>query len=520
MRELREDQLAAIAAMRSAFAAKKRRMCMQAPTGMGKTVIASAIVESAREKNKRVIFTVPAINLVDQTVQMFYSQGIYDVGVIQASHHMTDWSKPVQVASVQTLMKCERLPQADIVLMDEVHRWFDFYGKWLFGFPVKDDKGTPITTRPEWLNVPFIGLSATPWTKGLGSWFDHFYRAATTQQMIDAGHLSPFEVYAPDHPDLSDIKTVAGDYHEGQLSARMSQPKLVGDAVKTWLALGENRPTLCYAVDCAHAKHLKEKFEEAGVPCAYQDAFTKDAERAQIKRAFHDGSIKVVVNIGTLTVGVDWDVRCISMNRPTKSDMLFVQIVGRGLRLAPPGTPAKDHCLILDHSDNHNRLGKVTDIDTSYVGLHDGKTPDHANRTDSIRLPKDCPKCHYLKPPKMAVCPKCGFKAEVQNSVLAAEGELRVLKPKPKKAKPQGAPQTMQDKLVFYAELRGIEQMRGYKTGWAAHCYRERVAAWPANEIKDVRPINPSAATLSYVKSRMIARAKGPGSRYHHEARP
>lgn len=501
-RELRTDQNEAIGELRGAVGAGKRRVCMQAPTGMGKTVIASAIVESARAKDKKVLFTVPAISLVDQTVQMFASQGIYDVGVIQASHHMTDWSQPVQVASVQTLMK-RTLPQADIVLIDEVHKWFTFYEKWLS----RDH-------MPAWANIPFIGLSATPWTKGLGSWFDHFYRAATTQQMIDAGHLSPFEVYAPDHPDLSDIKTVAGDYHEGQLSARMSEAKLVGDAVKTWLALGENRPTLCYAVDRAHAKHLKEKFEAAGVACAYQDAFTKDDERAKIKRAFHDGAVKVVVNIGTLTVGIDWDVRCISMNRPTKSDMLFVQIVGRGLRLAPPGTPPKDHCLILDHSDNHNRLGKVTDIDTSYVGLHDGKTPDHSNRTDSIRLPKDCPQCHYLKSPRLAVCPKCGFKAEVQNSVLVEEGELRILKPKPKKAKAVGVPETMQDKLVFYAELRGIEQMRAYKIGWAARQYHERVGVWPANEMRDVRPINASAATLSWVKSRMIAFAKGKGSRY------
>jgi DNA repair protein RadD len=503
MRELREDQHDAIGAMRSAFSAGHRRICMQAPTGMGKTVIASAITESARAKQKKVLFTVPAIGLVDQTVQMFYSQGIYDVGVIQADHHMTDWSKPVQIASVQTLMK-RTLPQADIVLLDEVHKWFSFYEKWLS----KDH-------MPAWANVPFIGLSATPWTKGLGSWFDHFYRAATTQQMIDAGHLSPFEVYAPDHPDLSDIKTTAGDYNEGELSARMSQPKLVGDAVDTWLRMWGKDRTLCYAVDRAHAKHLQERFVAAGVSCGYQDAFTKDDERRAIKSAFHSGEFRVVVNIGTLTTGVDWDVRCISMNRPTKSDMLFVQIVGRGLRLAPPGTDPKEYCLILDHSDNHNRLGKVTDIDTSYEGLHDGKTPPHSNRTEAIRLPKDCPKCHYLKPPKMAVCPKCGFKAEVQNTVIAAEGELRILKPKPKKAKVAGTPETQQDKTIFYAELRGHEITRGYKSGWAANQYRERIGTWPAPDMKHVSPITPGPATKSWIKSRMIAWANSKGNRYN-----
>ena len=507
-RTLRTDQTEAIGELRSAVGGGKRRICMQAPTGMGKTVIASAIVESALAKGKKVLFTVPAISLVDQTVQMFASQGIWDVGVIQASHHMTDGTQPVQVASVQTLMK-RTLPQADIALIDECHKWFSFYEKWL----AKDH-------TPAWANIPIIGLSATPWTKGLGSWFDHFYRAATTQEMIDAGHLSPFEVYSPTHPDLSDIKTVAGDYHEGQLSARMSTPKLVGDAVETWQRMWGKDRTLVYAVDCAHAKHLQEKFTAAGLRFGYQDAFTKDGERAQIKRAFHSGELQGVINIGTLTVGIDWDVRCLSMNRPTKSDMLFTQIIGRALRLAPPGTDPKEFALILDHSNNHNTLGKVTDIDTSYIGLHDGKTPDHTNRTEGIRLPKECPKCHYLKPPKMALCPKCGFKAEVQNTVLVAEGELRPLQPKPKKAKAVGTPETMQDKLVFYAELRGIEQMRAYKTGWAARQYRERVGVWPANEFKDVRAITPSPATLSWVKSRMIAWAHSKGNRFNHEARP
>lgn len=345
-RTLRTDQTEAIGELRSAVGGGKRRICMQAPTGMGKTVIASAIVESALAKGKKVLFTVPAISLVDQTVQMFASQGIWDVGVIQASHHMTDGTQPVQVASVQTLMK-RTLPQADIALIDECHKWFSFYEKWL----AKDH-------TPAWANIPIIGLSATPWTKGLGSWFDHFYRAATTQEMIDAGHLSPFEVYSPTHPDLSDIKTVAGDYHEGQLSARMSTPKLVGDAVETWQRMWGKDRTLVYAVDCAHAKHLQEKFTAAGLRFGYQDAFTKDGERAQIKRAFHSGELQGVINIGTLTVGIDWDVRCLSMNRPTKSDMLFTQIIGRALRLAPPGTDPKEFALILDHSNNHNTLGK------------------------------------------------------------------------------------------------------------------------------------------------------------------
>jgi hypothetical protein len=270
--------------------------------------------------------------------------------------------------------------------------------------------------------------------------------------------------------------------------------------VTTWQRLGENRPTLCYAVDRAHAMKLKQQFEAAGIPCGYQDHTTKDAERAAIRRDFHNGKLKVVCNVETLTTGIDWDVRCIIVARPTKSDMLFVQIIGRGLRNAP----GKDDCLILDHSDNHLRLGFVTDIDESYVGLHDGKTPRHENRTDGIRLPKECPKCGYLKLPKMACCPGCGFVAKVVSKLEHEEGELRELKPKPK---PVEAVWGSAERRHFYGELKCYATRQGYREGWAANKYRERVGVWP-NGHKDAPLQVPSPETLSWIKSRAIAWAK------------
>jgi len=502
---LRDDQSEALTSLREAVQAGKRRICMQAPTGYGKTVLASAIVKSARQRGKRVIFTVPTISLVDQTVEMLTKHGIDDIGVMQADHRLSNFDMPVQVASVQTLMK-RTIPKGDLVLIDECHKLFQFYVKWMHPH-----------TSPEWANVPFIGLSATPWTKGLGKLFDHFHRASSTQEMIDAGHLSPFKVYAPSHPDLSGISTVGDDYHEGELSERMREGRLVADAVETWKKFAEGRPTLCYAVDRAHAKALQEKFIAGGVPCGYQDAFTKDATyrkkdsefwiegRVSIKKKFHSGEYPVVVNVETLTTGIDWDVRCISMCRPTKSDILFVQTVGRGLRNAP----GKDHCLILDHSDNHSRLGFVTDIDVSYTGLNDGKMAKHENRTDDIKLPKECPQCAYLKPPKCAQCPACGFIAKVVSNIKFEAGELRELKPKPKQKKEPRVYATMEEKATFLAELKYYGARQGYAAGWAARTYKEKFKVWPDSSIKDVAPAPwASADTMDYIKSRLIAYAK------------
>ena len=314
-------------------------------------------------------------------------------------HPLTNYARPIQIASVQTLQRRE-IPPADLVMIDEAHRWYDFYGEWL-----KD---------PAWAHVPFIGLSATPWTRGLGRYFDKLIVAATTNELIDAGYLAKFKVFAPASPNLAGVRTVAGDYHEGDLSDAMDKANLVADVVTTWLERGQNRPTLCFAVNRAHAKHLEMQFESAGVAAGYIDAFTPRAERLEIAEHFHAGRIKVVCNVGCLTTGIDWDVRCILLARPTKSEMLFVQMIGRGLRTAD----GKDDCLILDHSDNHIRLGFVTDI--YHDELDDGRERQKAQPKQAEVLPKKCPKCSFLKPPKLLACPCCDLRQQCRTGLSIA----------------------------------------------------------------------------------------------------
>ena len=171
---------------------------------------------------------------------------------------------------------------------------------------------------PDWQAVPFIGLSATPWSKGLGQDYDDLIVAARMPELIKRGFLAPFRVFAPSHPDLSKVRTVAGDYREDDLAAVMNEPGLVANAVSTWITRGEDRPTLLFAVDRAHARRLAEEFEAAGVPTGYVDATTPREEREAIGRRLHLGQIKVVCNVGCLTTGIDLDVRCISLVRPTQ----------------------------------------------------------------------------------------------------------------------------------------------------------------------------------------------------------
>jgi superfamily II DNA or RNA helicase len=489
-RDLRPHQSQAIEKLRRSLRSGKRRPVIQAPTGFGKTRVAAAIIEGALVKGKRVIFTVPALSLVEQTVEAFWNDGVRNIGVIQGFHMMTDWSRPVQVASVQTLQR-RKIPEADVAIIDECHRWFNFYGRWMMD--------------PPWQNRVFIGLSATPWTRGLGQYFDDLIIAATTQDLITARYLSPFRVFAPSHPDLTGVRTVDGDYHEVDLSGVMNDGMLVADIVDTWLRRAENRSTFCFAVDRAHAKHLQQQFTAAGVSTGYIDAYTPGNKREDIHRKFQAGQIRVVCNVGCLTTGIDWDVRCIILARPTKSEMLFVQIIGRGLRPAE----GKEDCLILDHSDTHLRLGFVTDI--HHDVLDDGRSRANS-RSDRIRLPKECPQCAFLKPPRMRECPACGFKAEAISDVEIADGELIEVIGRKKRDRQLSDG----EKSAFYAQLKGYAQTHDYANGWAAHKFRDKFNLWP-NGYEQVPAMDPTPKVLSWIKSRQIAWAK---SKQHHVEQP
>ena len=492
MRELRPHQTRAIASLRNSLMAGHRRPMLQLPTGAGKTVTAAAMIRNALEKGNRVIFTVPAVSLVDQTAREFYAEGIRDIGVMQADHPMTDASKPVQIASVQTLQRRE-IPQAGLVIIDEAHRNFQFVRDWM--------------RRDGWERVPFVGLSATPWTQGLGRDYDDLIVGATTQELMDLGLLAPFKVFAPTKPDLSEVRTVAGDYHEGDLSDAMQKGSITADVVTTWLQLGENRPTLCFAVDRAHAAALKTQFEAAEVPTGYVDAFSTPEEREEVRKGFAAGLLKVVCNVGVLTTGVDWDVRCLILARPTKSEMLYTQIIGRALRTAP----GKDHALILDHSDTTLRLGFVTDI--HHDRLDDGTPKGKRKAEKKTAEPKECSACHFVRPAKVHACPSCGFEPTKQDAVEVVEGDLVEMSTArlAKENRLAGWP----EKIDFIRQLRALAIESNKQSGWVAHKYKAKFGVWPndprVNGAGPARAVSPAvrawvrAQNIRFAKSRRAA---------------
>ena len=487
MKPLWPHQERAIESLRGALRSGSKRPVLQLPTGAGKTRIAAEIISMARAKGNRVLFCVPAISLVDQTANAFWEQDIREIGVMQAMHPMNDASRPVQIASVQTLAR-RQVPESELVIIDEAHRMDKFVTDWM--------------GRMDWAHIPMIGLSATPWTKGMGRLYDRLIIGATTRELIDSGLLSDFRVFAPSKPDLSNVRVLAGDYHEGELSAVMQDKGLTADIVSTWIEKAEGRPTLVFAVDCAHAQHLRAAFEVAGVRAGYIDAKTPLDDRKSIRRQLDRGDISVVCNVGTLTTGVDWDVRCIVLARPTKSEMLYVQIIGRGLRTAH----GKVDCLILDHSNTTLKLGFVTDIHHSSLN---GSTISEGGKVAVLDReppkPKDCPSCHMVVPIGVYVCPNCKFQAKRKNTVEVAPGELVELDSH-RKAK-AGKAATPSEKRQFYAELLGYAETRGKTEKWVLANFRQKFSEWPYSP-KSIRAVEPSMLTMAWIKSRQLAWAK------------
>lgn len=178
---LREYQKDAIRSMRAAARAGARNILICAPTGSGKTEIAACLADMNRVKGKRSAFVVDRKSLIHQTSAAFDMHGI-DHGVVQADHPRYRPSIPTQVCSVQTLAR-RQWPEADLIIVDEAHAMSK----------VVVARLGPRTSRA-------LGLTATPFTKGLGKLYDHVVNVTTTNQLIKDGFLSKYRIFACTEP--------------------------------------------------------------------------------------------------------------------------------------------------------------------------------------------------------------------------------------------------------------------------------------------------------------------------------
>jgi len=470
---LRPYQEAAIEKIRAAFASGKRRVILQLPTGGGKTLCAASIIQGAVNTGHRVLFICERITLVIQSASVFSGCG-FRVGVIQASHPDRDDGAPVQVASIQTLVRrAEQFQDWGMVFIDECHCQSK-------QFPVLMDR------LP---NTPFIGLSATPWARGMGKLWDGLVVGARVPELIAGGYLVDTEVYGPAQPDMTGVRVTmtryGRDYEEGETAKRAM--KIVGDAVENWLRYGGDRQTAMFATNIAHSRALTEAFQKAGVAAEHVDAYTDSEERAETFRRFDTGDTRIISSVDVISRG--WDkpaVSCLILARPTKSLILHIQQIGRALR----PYPGKNMATVIDMAGNTARHGFITD--PLPEELDDGTQRVNEKKERSIPLPKPCPSCHFMKPAGVHACPKCGFAPQKQNTVVHEEGTLvRISKTAAREV-------TRQERDRFYAEMLGLCKERGWKPGMAYYKTRERYGDAPRTKPE---PMPPSQETRNFVKA-------------------
>jgi DNA repair protein RadD len=475
----------------------QRKLLLVAPTGSGKTVMGGAIINRVVERHQRVLVIAHRREIITQTRDKLIANGVTP-GIVLAGFE--DDLRPyasVQVASIQTLharaIRSNRMPMpaATYLIIDETHHArASTYQKVVDAYP----------------DAVIIGLTATPVRgdgRGLGNIFDKIIEAPQVAELIIGGYLVWSRVYAPVDPDLKGVKTQSGDYVISQLSARMNTDQLVGDVVADWLKHGERRRTVCFAVGVEHSIHIKNEFVNFDVRAEHIDGSTPKDERDAILARLKSGETEVVTNCMVLTEGWDMpEVGCCILARPTKQMGLYRQMIGRVLRPAE----GKSDAIILDHSGAVYRHGLPEDHVEWTLDVDcraENPTQDKRQRGEEPKL-CECPQCQVLmtKPP----CAHCGWTPAPRRGQDRdfADGELGLVIG----GKAQAPQYSEGDRVIFFRQLRSVQQTRGYKHGWAAHKFKDKFGHFPPWSYNDLPPAIPTDAVLRWVKSRNIAFAK------------
>ncbi len=249
----------------------------------------------------------------------------------------------VQVASVQTLAhRLDDLPMFDLIVLDECHH--ARAGQWQ----------ALIASQPR---AKLLGVSATPARldgQGLGTaaagCFDDIVSGPPIAELVRDGYLSPCRIFTPDERlDLRGVRTRAGDYVMADLERVMGGAQIIGNTVATYREHADHLPAIAFCVSIAHAEEMAERFRAAGYRSTCAHGGTSTAERDAAIAGLGNGDVEVLTACDLISEGLDVPVvGAVILLRPTKSLVLYMQQIGRGMRPAP----GKRHLIVLDHVGN------------------------------------------------------------------------------------------------------------------------------------------------------------------------
>ncbi len=324
-----------------------RRVMLQLPTGGGKTILFSHLVQIFVSNGKTALILAHREELIIQAADKVQTITGIAPGIIKAGYK-PDYSLPIQVASVQSLIRrLAHCPNFDLIVVDEAqHSTANSYRSILAHFP----------------NSHVLGVSATPIRltgEGFRGVFDELVCGATVKELIDMGSLSPFKYFAPAQSmSLVGVKKRGGDYRQEQIENANPSESVAADCLKAYRDYLQDKQVVIFAVSVAHSLAIACSFSACGIPAAHLDGNSDPNTRAQTMTAFREGRIKVLSNCALFDEGLDIPgLDGVILARPTASLGRYLQMVGRALRPSPD----KPHAMIIDLAGNWQRHGLPDD---------------------------------------------------------------------------------------------------------------------------------------------------------------
>jgi len=463
MLTLRPYQATELAEIRHAYASGRRAPLLCAPTGSGKSAVVQYMMERAKYPTLILCHRAELLDRISDDL------GRIPHGRIVSGRRITP--NHIQVGMVQTVARrLGELPAFRWVISDECHLAMS---------------ATWRSILDHYRDVKQLGMSATPCRldgQPLGDVFDQIIYGPSVSQLVTMGYLAPCRVFAP-AVDVAAIKKSRGDYNMDEAAKLLDRSSITGSAVAEYRRRRPGRPAIVFCCTRDHAEHVAEQFRREGVAAANVDGAMTPTTRAEIIRDFRAGRIHVLTNVELLTTGFDMpSIEVGIFLRPTQSTALYLQMVGRIMRIAPN----KPDCILLDHVGNVLRHGMP---DAQREWTLEGRVK--SDRPPPVR---QCPECFAAFAPAPR-CPYCGFNfwtdaATGRTPPKAKAGDLvEVTTPGTDDWLATAPLKVVMKGVKTAAMVRKIAALRGYKPGWAAHqiAERSRYSWWEGEGKRDGR---------------------------------
>jgi len=396
---LRPYQQAAIDGIYQYFEGEAGNPLVIIPTAGGKSLVMARFIEGVLKAfpDQRILVVTHVRELIEQNhgelIRLWPEApaGIYSAGLKQRN-----LTARILFAGIQSIhQRVYDVQQCDLVLIDEAHliprSSNTMYRRFLDG----------LTRLNPLLKV--IGFTATPFRldsgllhEGDGAIFTDIAYEVSVRELIDQGYLSSLvSKRMATQLDVGGVGTRGGEFIARELTAAVDRDAITQAAVGEIVSYGETRRSwLVFCSGVEHALHVRDAIRAHGISCETIVGETPSAERESLIESFKRGELRCLTNANVLTTGFNAPgVDLVAMLRPTKSAGLYVQIVGRGCRLAP----GKHDCLVLDFAGNIARHGPIDAIKPKRPGEGDGEAPV-----------KVCPDCASIVHAAVRVCSDCG----------------------------------------------------------------------------------------------------------------